>query len=226
MGQLRPGLEDIFRPGVQLVHRDGPGGHILPAGLVDAHAHLSDVVEGVKQPERAQGIQHHLGILLGLNQNALAVLEVDDVEQLVRHDDAVPGAEAFRDPAGEVQPLLDEDQRVGALKLGLGELLQYELHIAICVSVHLITVILGHRLTGAHLQSAAELVFAESVGGGAFGSGLRLPVGKLPLQTGGGGTVHPTVGTGGGEDGVAVRWHGPTPPHPSTERRSAWGPRR
>lgn len=60
VGQLCFGLEGVLRPGVQLVHRDRPGGHILPAGLVDAHAHLSDVVEGIEQPERAKGIQHHL----------------------------------------------------------------------------------------------------------------------------------------------------------------------
>ena len=35
---------------------------------------------------------------------------------------------------------------------------------AVRVCVHLVTVVLGHRLAGAHLQSAAELVFAEGVG--------------------------------------------------------------
>ena len=112
-----------------------------------------------------------LELLLGLHQNALPIFEVDDVEQLVRHDETVPGAKALRDPAGEIQPLFDEDQRIGALQLGLGELLQHELHTAVCVCVHFVTVVLGHRLAGAYLQSAAELVFAEGVGGGSAGAG-------------------------------------------------------
>lgn len=78
--------------------------------MVNAHGNLGDVVEVVELPEGAQGVQHHLGIFLRVHQDALPILEIDDVQELVRHDQAVAGAEPVRHITGEVQPLFDEDE--------------------------------------------------------------------------------------------------------------------
>ena len=202
VGHFRLGLEGVFHPLHELLHGDGPGGHVLPAGLVDAHGDLGDVVEVVELPEGAQGVQHHLWIFLRVHQDALPVLEINDVQELVRHDQAVPGAEAVRHIAGEVQPLFDEDERVSAERPGFLQLFQHELHIPIGVGVHFIAVIRADGLPGAQLQRLFELVFGQSMSGGAFGCGFRLPVGELQLQPCRRVAVEPSVGAAGGENGV------------------------
>ena len=192
----------MFRPIHELLHGDGPGGHILPAGLVDAHGDLGDVVEVVELPERAQRVQHHLGILLRVHQDALPILEINDVQELVRHNQAVAGAEPVRHITGEVQPLFDEDERVSAERLSFLQLFQHELHIPVGVGVHFVTIKRANGLSGAQLQRLFELVLGESMGGGAFRCGFCLPVGELQLQPRRGVAMEPAMGAAGGENGV------------------------
>ena len=156
----------------------------------------------VELSERAQGVQHHLGIFLCVYQDALPVLEIDDVQELVRHDQAVAGAEAVRHIAGEVQPLFNEDKRVGAERLGFLQLFQHKLHIPIGIGVHFIAVIWADGLPGTQLQCLFELVLSQSVSSGAFGCGFRLPVGELQLQPRRGVAVEPSMGAAGRENGV------------------------
>ena len=156
----------------------------------------------VELSERAQGVQHHLGIFLCVYQDALPVLEIDDVQELVRHDQAVAGAEAVRHIAGEVQPLFNEDKRVGAERLGFLQLFQHKLHIPIGIGVHFIAVIWADGLPGTQLQCLFELVLSQSVSSGAFGCGFRLPVGELQLQPRRGVAVEPSMGAAGRENSV------------------------
>lgn len=156
----------------------------------------------VELPERAQGVQHHLGIFLRFHQDALPVLEIDDVQELVRHNQAVAGAEPVRHITGEVQPLFDEDEGIGAEHLSFLQLLQHELHIPIGVDVHFIAVIRADWFPGTDLQRLFELVLGESMGGGSFGRSLRLPVGELQLQPRRGVAVEPSMGAAGRENGV------------------------
>ena len=160
--------------------------------------------------------------ILRIHQHPKAVLEVDDMQELVRHDEAVAGSEPIRDIAGEVQPLLDEDEGVCTVLLGYLDLLQHEFHIAVGVQLHFVGVVLAGRSGGAHFQSFAELMLTQRVGGRTFRCRLRGSVGELPLQIGGGVAVHPTVSRGGGEFCVFLRWHPEVPPHPSVKQDSAW----
>ena len=197
----------MFRPIHELLHGDRPGGHILTAGLVNAHGNLSDVVEVVELPERAQGVQHHLRIFLRVHQDALPILEIDDVQELVRHNQAVAGAEPVRHITGEVQPLFDEDERVGAERLSFYQLFQHELHIPVGVGVHFIAVIRADWFSRTNFQRLFELVLGKGMGGGSFRRGFRLPVGELQLQPRRGVAMEPAMGAAGGENGVFGGWH-------------------
>ena len=104
------------------------------------------------------------------------------MEELVRHDKAVAGAEAIRHIAGEVEPLFDEDFRVRAELPGFLQGFQNKLHIAVRIGVHLVRVVLADRLTGAHFQCFAEFVFRKGMSCGTFGGGFRFPVLKFLLQ--------------------------------------------
>ena len=86
--------------------------------LVDGHGNRLDVVEAIEDAECAEGIQHHLWIFFGIYQHTLTVFEVNNVEELVRHDEAVAGPETVRHIAGEVQPLLNEHLGVQAVLPG------------------------------------------------------------------------------------------------------------
>ena len=123
-------------------------------------------------------------------------------KELVRHDQAVAGAETVRHITRKIQPLFDENKRIGAERLGFLQLLQYELHIPIGVGVHFIAVIRADGLPGTQLQRLLELMLGKGVGGSAFSRGLRLPVGKLQLQPRRGVAVEPAMGAAGGENGV------------------------
>ena len=84
------------------------------------------------------------------------------------NDQAVTCTETVGDIAREVQPLFDQDLRIGAREFCLGQLLQHELHIAVGVIVHLVTVVLTDWLFGAQLQGFPELMLTESVSSCAF----------------------------------------------------------
>lgn len=138
-------------------------------------------------------IQHHLGIVFCIHQNSKAILEVDDVEQLVRYDEAVAGPKSVRDIAGEVQPLLNEDEGICTVLFCNLNLLQNEFQVAVGVHLHFVRVIFTCGPGRALFQRLAEFMLTQSMGGGAFRCGLRGLVGELSLQIGGGVAVHPTV---------------------------------
>lgn len=62
--------------------------------------------------ERPQGVEHQLRVALGIDENALAVLQVDDLQLRFGDDQAVSGAEPARHDVGEVETLLDQHLRI------------------------------------------------------------------------------------------------------------------
>lgn len=158
-------------------------------------------------------IQHHLRIFLGIYQNSLAVLEIDNVEELVCHDEAVAGAEAVRHIAGEVQPLLNEHLGVRAVLPGFLDGFQNEFQVAVRVHLHFVGVVLADRAGGAHLQCLAELVFRQRMSGSPFCGSFRFSVLKLQFQPCGWIAVKPAVGGRCREDCVMIRGHLSAPPH-------------
>ena len=117
-GQLGRRLQDFVRPAVEVVFGEREGADVLPSGLVDRHGHRVDVVDVIEQLQSAKAIAFHLGVILRRDQDAKTVLVIDHVHSAVRDQDGVGSAEALFDPAGEVHPLLNQDDRVSAGFLG------------------------------------------------------------------------------------------------------------
>ena len=213
-GKLCFGFQRLFRPIPKLGNGNDPGADILPARLVDGHRNCLNVVETIEDAERTEGVQHHLRILFGIHQHALAVFQVNNVEELVRHNEAVAGPETVRHIAGEVQPLLNEHLWVRAILPGLLDGFQNEFHIAVCVHLHLVGIILADRADGAHLQCLTELVFCKGMSRCTFCGSFRFSVLELQFQPSGWIAVKPAVGGGCREDCVTIRGHPSAPPHP------------
>ena len=213
-GKLGLGPERLFSPVPKLGNGNDPGADIFPARLVDGHGNRLNVVETIEDAERAEGVQHHLRILLGIDQHTLTIFEINNVEELVCHDEAVAGPEAVRHIAGEVQPLLNEHLGVRTVLPGFLDGFQNEFQIAVRVHLHFIGIVLADRAGGAQLQRFAELVFRQCMSGGAFCCGFRFSVLKLQFQPCGWIAVEPAVGGGCREDCVTIRGHLSAPPHP------------
>lgn len=106
-----------------------------------------------------------------IDQNAEAVLIVNDLQCTVCDDDAVGGAEAGLYPAGEVHPLLDENNGISAGLLRRLHLFEYIGGVTIGTVRHFLVEprqVLG-RVSSLHAQRPAELVLTERVGVGALG---------------------------------------------------------
>ena len=94
------------------------------------------------------------------------------MKSVVGDDQTVPGAEAVRHVAGEVQSLLDEDDRVFTDLLRRLVLLHDEIDIGIGAFLHLIGIVVRCRAAAPHMESALQLVFTQSVRRGAFSGGF------------------------------------------------------
>ena len=68
--------------------------------LKNHHVHGADVVEKTVGLQSAQGVQHHLRVVLGLNLDTAAVLIVDDIQVVSADDDAVGRPKSFGDERG------------------------------------------------------------------------------------------------------------------------------
>ena len=159
------------------------------------------------------------------------MLVVHDVQRIIRHDHAVSGSEAGLHIFGIVQLLLDQDDRVRAVLLGLLNQLQREGCVAVGAFLHL-TVEIGEIFSGIfglHAQCLAELVLAEAVGISALGGKIAAFILIVLAEPCRRWAVQPPVGRGSGEKRMFT--HGPGPPHlrpapcnlPGQSRR-AYGP--
>ena len=194
------GRDFLLAPEQQLLQDDDLAVNVVEAGLDDGGLHGVEVVEIAEQRDGAQAVEAELGVVLGLDLDAFAVLQVDDLDHAAADDHGVGSAEALRDPLGKIEALLDH--QLGAFA-GCGELLQDGLDIEVGGLVHLAVVVvvlldLGQALlvlgVGDLMQGVAELQLGQAVGQGALvgvaaGAGIR----ALVRQCDGSGAVDPAI---------------------------------
>ena len=112
--QLRGGLQHFFRPPVQIRFGKYERIDVVPARLVDGHADRRDVIEVVEELQCAEGVAHELRILRRADQYAHPVFVIANPERAVADDQRVRRTEAVLHPAGKVDSLFDEHDRIGA----------------------------------------------------------------------------------------------------------------
>lgn len=161
----RSGNEDFVRPAEQFFLRDLRRTDVVPAGLKDNHANDLDVIQGLEEVECTQCIHLHLAVVFGINQNAETILEIHHCHRAVRHADTVRSAETLCYPAGEVKPLLDKHQRIGAVFLCRLYHFYDEFAIGGGIFLHLFIVEFHIRSRITHLitESLLHFVLAEGV---------------------------------------------------------------
>ena len=140
------------------------------------------------------------------------------MQEIVGNDHAVTGPESMLDPFGEVQRLLDADQRVSAELLGLGDLLHHEGGIAFGSFLHL-GIVPGQvlsRITAVPAQRLLCEVGGKLVSIRALLGVRTAAVFLLCTQLGAGWASEPPLTGGGGE--VCVFSHFLYPPHPRRSR--------
>lgn len=121
----------------------------------------------------AEGIEHQLRVVLGLDHDPLAVLQIDDLKRGLSDDDAVAGTEPARHDVGEVQALLDEHLRISTRPPHVAQPLQDEGHVVVGQGVHLRVMPARDRLRGRRvMQGAAQLPLCELMRGGSLLSRL------------------------------------------------------
>ena len=219
VGHLRPGLQFVLRPGFQVFDGYGPGADVFASRLEDGHRHLTDIVESVVHRQSAERVQLHLRIVLRLDEDSHAVLEVDDVKLVVGNDQAVPGTEAVRHIAGKIQFLLDKNDRVFADLLRRLILLHDELRIGVGAFLHLVGIVIRDRAFASHMESTLQLVFAQRMSRRSFPCRFGPRVFKLKLQPCRRRAVQPPVGAGRGQHSVIS--HCPAPPLSSAPLHSS-----
>ena len=92
------------------------------------------------------------------------------MEHIVGHNTGVPGAEPFRHPPGEVQPLLHQHDGISAVLPGLGQLLHDEGTVGIRAVCHLLIEILQilRGVSRLHAQRLLHLIGRKLVSVGAL----------------------------------------------------------
>ena len=169
VGQLRGGLHHGLRPVEQLLDGGLPHADVALTRLVDDQAHPADLVDHAVGGQGAEGVQHKLRVVLGADFDAFAVLEVDEGHGAVADDEGVAGAEPVRDDVGEVDALLDGEERAGAGLLGAGEFGHDVVGVVVGVGLHVLVVPLGHWPgAGAEAGEGEEFVLGEFVRRGAL----------------------------------------------------------
>ena len=89
-----------------------PSVNVAPPGLVDRHRNIGDVIQVPESVDGSERVQHELRVVCGLDEDALPVLEIDDLQLGFGDDHAVAGTETARHDVGEVEVLLDQHLRI------------------------------------------------------------------------------------------------------------------
>ena len=108
-GKLCSRGQNLIGPLVEFVPWNGEGADVGASGLVDGHADGVDVVDVVEQLQRTEGVQLHLRVVVGFDQNASAVLA--SVPAGTPTDDWEAFAKATRLKAGvlkKIRPYITE----------------------------------------------------------------------------------------------------------------------
>ena len=159
------GNEDFVRPAEQFLFCDLRSADVVPARLEDNHANGLNVIQGLEDVECTQCIHLHLAVVFGIHQNAETVLKIHHCHCAVRHAYTVRSAEALGYPAGEVKPLFDKHQRIGAVFLCRLYHFYDEFAIGGGTFLHLFIVEfqIWSRITHLITESLLHLVLAEGV---------------------------------------------------------------
>ena len=174
---------------------------------------MVNVVKRVELQQRTQGIEHELTVAIGVYSYSAAGLEVNDLDDAVRHDDQIAGAEALGHVLAVIQSVLHHDQRIGTGGADCLDGFNAEGDVFIrdafgLVRVKLAVPMLGvlrfHSFSGHVAQIAVQLQLAQFMAKGAlFRIGRRLIL-ELLGELDRGRAHHPAVGRGSVEPGVGA----------------------
>jgi len=136
--------------------------HISEPRLIDAHPHGIEPIKEVEHPHGTEGVDAKLVIFFLVDLYAASAFQIDDVQNSVRYDKRVAGAEAFRDIEGTVNTLLDKHSWV----FESFRLLHNEVGVIGCVLVHFRVV--ASRSVFGSAEPVVEFPLCHTVGKGAF----------------------------------------------------------
>ena len=91
------------------------GAQVLDTWLIDRHGHVLDLAHEREGIERAEGVEHHLGIARRIDLDTLTVFEVTHVHSVATDEHRVSGAPAVR--YSGLKPLLEEYLRAAHVLL-------------------------------------------------------------------------------------------------------------
>ena len=135
------GVQHLLRPGDEVLVADLARADPAQSRLDYGHPHLVDAVAVSRSKARAKGVAQHLGVALCIDLDALAVLEVIDLESAyavdVIHQHCIGGPEAIRNVCSEIELRLHEQLGVRVLCLGLEIVAIYEIDIRPYIVEHL-----------------------------------------------------------------------------------------
>ena len=135
------GVQHLLRPGdevlVAYLARADPAEPRLDYG----HPHLVDAVAVSRSKAGAKSVAQHLGVALCIDLDALAILEVIDLQSSdavdVVHQHCIRGSEAVRDVCSQIEFRLNEQLGVRVLGLGLEIVAIYKVDIRPYIVEHL-----------------------------------------------------------------------------------------
>ena len=192
---------DVFlSPEQELGERDLLGADVIQAGLDDRVADRLEVVEVAEEGRSAQAVEPQLSVVLGVHFDALAILQVDDLDCAAADHDGVAGSEGLRHPLVEAEVLLDHELRVGS---GSGQVLDDRVRVEVGGLVHLAAPVLTLLELGQFLvvllrgdlpDVSPQLQLGDRVGQGALvsvGTGARRR--ELGREGDGAGAVDPPL---------------------------------
>ena len=174
---------------------------------------MVDIVERIKFQQRAQGIEHELTVAIGVYSYAAATLEIDYLDDAVRHDDQIAGTEALRHVLAVIQPVLHHDQRIrtgGADRLdgfnAEGDVFIRDAFglVRIKLAVTMFRILRFHGFHSHIAQVAVQLQFAQFMEEGTLLRIGRRLILELLGELDGGRAHHPAVGRGSVEPGVGA----------------------
>ena len=170
VGQPGDRCQNLIRPFQQVGLRQLERIDVFPPGLVDRKPDPLDIKQVSECIQRSERVTFQLtvpGSILArrADQASDPVLEIRDVQQVVRHNQGIRRAEPVLYPFGEIHGLFNADHRIGAQGFGFFHLTQYEGSVAFGGFPHLCVIpcqVFG-RILHISAQPFLKQVLAELV---------------------------------------------------------------
>ena len=203
------GLKNGLCPGEELGDGDGIVGDIAQSRLDDGVTDFVDAVLIREEFVGTESVDHHLGIALSLDEDTLAVLEVDDIHAPISDDDSIGSAERLRYPLGEIELHLNEQHGVA----GVGQSLvvaAYDLRdIEIDIFLHLAGVVALRELCNLvvliirrEMEELLEALGTIGMSESAFTGEVAAGIVDATLKSGSRCAVEPPVRCRGAQESV------------------------